>query len=196
MAQLDQAYRIADVYAQALFQLARERSRIREIHAELDELLKLWNAEPDFVKFMSSPALEIDAREKIMEDMFRNRLDNLVLNTLLVMNRHGRAGLIPALHRRYVLHKEEDANEIEVTVTSAIELSAEHKAEALQIAVEASGGMKPVAEFRVDAEIIGGLIVKVGSLRLDNSLRRHVTVLNNQLTERAQRALTPNASPA
>ena len=196
MAQIDQALRIADVYAQALFQLARERGRIREIQAELEELLKLWNAQPDFVKFMSSPALEADAREEALEDMFRKKLDDLVLNTLLVMNRHGRAGLVPALHRRYVLHKEEDANEIEVTVTSATELSAEHRAEALQIAVEASGGMKPVADFRVDPEIVGGLIVKVGSLRLDNSLRRHITVLNNQLIERAQRGLNAAAGSA
>lgn len=192
MAQSDQVLRIADVYAQALFQLARERGRIREIHAELDELLKLWNSEPDFVKFMSSPALETDAREKAMEDMFRGKLDNLVLNTLLVMNRHGRAGMFPALHRRYVLHKEEDANEVEVTVISARELSPEHRAMALQVAVTASGGMKPIADFRVDPEILGGLIVEVGSKRLDNSLRRHVSTLSEQLHERAQRGLTPH----
>jgi len=189
MAQFDQERRIADVYAEALFELAGESQRVAEIQAELDELLKLWNAQPEFVKFMCSPALESDARERGLESMFRERLDDTVLNTLLVMNRHGRAELVPALHRRFVLRKEEAANEIEVKVTSATKLSKRQRAEAVQVAAEASSGRKPVVDYQVDPEIIGGLIVEVGQLRLDNSLRRHIAVLSEQLVQRAQRGL-------
>ncbi len=188
MAQFDQELRIADVYAEALFDLAQEQQRVVELHAELDELLKLWNAEPDFAKFMSSPALETDARSRGLEKMFRGKLDDTVLNTLLVMNEHGRAALVPALHRRFVLRKEDAANEIEVKITSACELSAKQKAEAIQVAVEASN-RKPVVEYRVDPDILGGLILQVGELRLDNSLRRHISVLSEDLFDRADRGL-------
>ena len=188
MAQFDQELRIADVYAEALFTLAKEQQRVAELHAELDELLKLWDAQPDFAKFMSSPALEIDARARGLEKMFRGKLDDMVLNTLLVMNDHGRAALVPALHRRFVMRKEDEANEIEVKITSAFELSGEQKAEAIQIAVEASH-RKPVVEYRIEPDILGGLILQVGELRLDNSLRRHISVLSENLLERADRGL-------
>ena len=188
MAQFDQELRIADVYAEALFTLAQEQQRVAELQAELDELLKLWDGQPDFAKFMSSPALEADARARGLEKMFRGTLDDIVLNTLLVMNDHGRSALVPALHRRFVLRKEDASNEIEVRITSAFELPDEQKAEAIQIAVEASN-RKPVVEYRVEPDILGGLILQVGELRLDNSLRRHVNVLSKNLFDRADRGL-------
>jgi len=183
-----QELRIADVYAQALFELARDAEQIAAVRAELDELLKLWHQEPEFRKFMSSRALETEGRANGLEKMFRERLSDTVLNTLLVMCQHDRCALLPSLHRRFVLRQEEDADEIEVTITSATELSDEQKAEALQIAVNASG-KQPVAEYRIDPEILGGLILKVGALRLDNSIRRHLRVVRGQMLERAERGL-------
>ena len=194
MAQFDQELRIADVYAEALFELAGEADRVADVRAELNELLKLWRAEPEFEKFMTSRALEAEGRAAGLEKMFRNKLGDTVLNTLLVMNQHGRGGLLPALHRRFVLRQEDAANEIEVTVTSAVGLSDEQKAEAVKIAVNASG-KEPVVEYAVDSSILGGLILQVGELRLDNSLRRHMRVLSEQLFERAERGLEVSMKP-
>jgi F-type H+-transporting ATPase subunit delta len=188
MAQFDQELRIADVYAEALFELARESDRVEQVRSELDELVKLWKLEPEFEKFMSSRALELEGRADGLEKMFRDRLSDIVLNTLLVMNQHGRCGLVPALHRRFVQRQENAANEIEVTVTSAVELSRSQKAEAIKIAEQISG-KTPVAEYVVDPEVLGGLIVQVGDLRLDNSLRRHLGVVRDQVLERASRGL-------
>jgi F-type H+-transporting ATPase subunit delta len=188
MAQFDQELRIADVYAEALFELAGESERVAEVRAELDELLKLWRSEPDFERFMVSPALEAEGRAAGLERMFRNRLSDTVANTLLVMCQHGRCGLLPALHRRYVLRQEAAANEIEVTVSSAVELTAEQRAEAVDIAVRASG-KTPVVKYVVDPDIVGGLIVQVGELRMDNSLRRHLHVARQRLLRRAERRL-------
>jgi len=190
MAQFDQELRIADVYAEALFELAGEAGRIAEVRAELDELLRLWRAELEFEKFMVSRALEAEGRTAGLERMFRNRLSDMVLNTLLVMSQHGRCGLLPALHRRYVLRQEEAANEVEVTVSSAVELSKKQRAEAVEIAARASG-KTPVVEYVVDPDVLGGLILQVGELRMDNSLRRHLRVARGELLERAERGLEP-----
>lgn len=188
-----QELRIADVYAAALFELAREAGQIAATRAELEELLKLWHREPEFRKFMSSRALEAEGRAAGLERMFRDRLSQTVLNTLLVMCHHDRCGLLPALHRRFVLRQEDAADEIEVTITSAQELSAEQKAEALQIAVNASG-KKPVVTYAIDPEILGGLILTVGDLRLDNSVRRHLAVVREQMRTRAERGLEVGVS--
>jgi F-type H+-transporting ATPase subunit delta len=192
MAQYDQELRIADVYAEALFELAGEAGRVAEVRAELDELLKLWQIEPEFEKFMVSRALEADGRAEGLERMFRNRLSDMVLHTLLVMGQHGRCGLLPALHRRYVLRQEEAANEIEVRVASAVELSKQQRAEAVEIAARASG-KTPVVEYVVDPDVLGGLILQVGELRMDNSLRRHLRVARARLLERAERGLEVRA---
>jgi len=188
MAQFDQELRIADVYAEALHELAEQAEQVPAIRDELDELLKLWRSEPDFAKFMESGALELDARGRGLEKMFRGKLSDIVLNTLLVMNQHGRAGLVSALHRRYVLRQEDAANEVEVEVTSAVELNKNQKTAAVKIAQDASG-KTPIVSYEIDPDILGGLIVKVGSLRMDNSVRRHLDETRGRLVTRAERSL-------
>lgn len=191
MAEFDQELRIADVYAEALFELAQEVGLVEEVRAELDELIQLLDAEPEFHKFMTVRALEAEGRAAGLERMFRHKLSDMVLNTLLVMNQHGRCGLLPGLRRRFVLRQEDAANEIEVTVTSAVDLSRAQKAEAVRIA-ESISGKTPLVQYAVDPEILGGLILKVGALRLDNSLRRHLRVAQEQLRERGERGLEVN----
>ncbi len=186
MAQFDQELRIADVYAHALFELATEADCVADVRAELNELRKLCRKEPEFVKFMTSRALEAEGRAAGLERMFRDRLSDMVLNTLLVMSQHGRCGLLLALRERYVARQEDAANEVEVTVASAVELSRKQRAEAVEIAATASG-RRPVVEYVVDPDILGGLILQVGDLRMDNSLRRHLRVVRGQLLERVQR---------
>lgn len=186
MAQFDQELRIADVYAQALFELASEADCVADVRAELNELRKLWRKEPEFAKFMSSRALEAEGRTAGLEQMFRERLSDMVLNTLLVMSQHGRCGLFLALHQRFVARQEDAANEVEVTVASAVELSQQQQAEAVELAARASG-RRPVVEYVVDPDILGGLILRVGDLRMDNSLRRHLRVARGRLLARLER---------
>lgn len=188
MAQYDQELRIADVYAEALFELAQEAGQVETVRAELDELIRLLKAEPEFEKFLTSPALEAEGRAAGLEKMLRNRLSDMILNTLLVMNEHGRCSLLRALRRRFVLRQEDAANEIEVTVTSAVDLSRGERSEAERIAASISG-KKPLVDYVVDPGILGGLILQVGELRLDNSIRRHLRVAREQILDRAERGL-------
>lgn len=188
MAHYDQELKIADVYAAALFDLARESDMVATVRSELDELVKLMRVEPEFAKFMVSQALEGDARAAALDSMFRGKLSDFVLNTLLVMNEHDRCGLLRALHRRFVLRQENAACEVEVTVTSAVELSKSARAETERLASEISG-LRPLVEFVVDPEILGGIVLQVGDLRLDNSVSRHLRDVGARLAERAQRRL-------
>ncbi len=189
MAQFDQELRIADVYAAALFSLAREADMVAEIRAELDELVRLLDREREFEKFVTSRALEADAREVGLEQMLRGRLSDLLLNTLLVMNRHGRCGLLRALRLRYVMHQEDAANEIEARVTSAVELSRDQRAD-IEVMIADRTGKRPLVEYVVDESIVGGLIVHVGDVLMDNSVRRQLRELSRRLRQRAQRGLS------
>ncbi len=188
MAQLDQELRIAEVYAASLFALARELDVVADVRAELDEFVQLIEREPEFEKFLTSRALEADARAVGLEKMFRGKLSDLLLNTLLVMNEHGRSALVPALRQRYVIHQENAANEIEVRVTSAVELSKSQKFD-IEVLVTDLTGKRPLVEYVVDPDILGGLILHLGDWRLDNSVRRQLRGIEQRLRQRARLGL-------
>jgi F-type H+-transporting ATPase subunit delta len=71
---------------------------------------------------------------------------------------------------------------LRVTVTTARELP-EEEAGALRSRIESATGRPVEARYRVDPELIGGLVVEAGSLRLDSSIRGRIERLRSELVE-------------
>jgi len=110
----------ADVYAAALCEVAQAGGVVDDVRAGLGELLRLLEREPAVATFFSSNMVDDDDREKSLEKVFRGKLSDVVLDTLLVINRHGRAGLVPQLLRAFVLRIEESRGPVQVSATSAV----------------------------------------------------------------------------
>ncbi len=188
MHEVEYGIEVADVYAAALYALADEAGVVDDVREELEELVKVYRDQPQFASFMASDSVDEDEREKSLEKMFRGRLSDNVLNTLQVMNQHGRAGLLPALLRAYVLRIEDARGQIEVSAISAVALTDDEKAQVERVAEQLSGKV-PLLEYVVDPEILGGLILQIGDYRFDNSLRRQLFGVREQLLERSDRGL-------
>lgn len=184
----DKHLEVADVYAQALFELACEASRVEDVRSELDELVKLMQIEPGFASFMNSSALDDDHRNAGLEKMFRGKLSDMTLNALLIMNDQGRNALLPALHRAYVLRQQDAAGQVEASVTSAIELDESQKNEIAATAARLSG-KSPLITYKVNPAILGGLILQVGDIRYDNSLASQLAEARKRVLERSERGL-------
>jgi F-type H+-transporting ATPase subunit delta len=183
----DQQLHVAGVYAKALFDLAATAGKIEEVLAELESLSEA-ESNADVALFMRSDALHSDKREAGLERMFRGKLSDLVLNTLLVMSQHRRHGLVAALRRAYELCQERYAGEVEVTVTSAVELGDTQKQTVEHSAAEISG-KKPLVAYVVDEQVLGGLVMQIGDMRYDNSVRRHLYEARQRLGARGARGL-------
>ncbi len=184
----EQALELADVYAAALFELAEKAGQVTEVRTELEELVRLAAQEPAFGSFMASGVVNAERRQASLERMFRGRLSDLVLNTLLVLNQHGRAGLLPALLRSYVLREEHSQGQLEVVATSAVELDQIQRQE-IERWITETVKKKPLVEYLVDPEIIGGLIIRMGDYRFDDSVRRHLHLAHAKLLERSSHGL-------
>ncbi len=149
--------------------------------------------EPDFAAFLTSSALDDDHRAAGLEKMFRGRLSDLTLNTLQIMNRNGRTGLYSALLKRFIARLEAFANQIAGTVTSAVALDDAQQRSIVEVASRLSG-KQPVLQYKVDPEILGGLILQMGDWRYDNSVRRQLGVARGQLRQRSDRGFESNGS--
>ncbi len=186
--QFDSGLEVADVYAAALFELAQEAGTVDVVWDELAELVRLHEADAAFAAFIDSWAVDDDDRERSLEKIFRGRLGDMVLNTLQVMNRHDRAGLLPQLLRAFVLRVEVARGQVEVVATSAVTLTDAERAEIAKVAASLAG-KTPLVEYVVDAGIIGGLVLQVGDYRLDNSIRRQLLTARDRLYERGNQGL-------
>jgi F-type H+-transporting ATPase subunit delta len=179
---------IAKVYADALFDLAQRAGTIDKVSAQLQDLVTVQEQNPDFTAFLNSMVVDSEERERSLERVLRGRLDDNLVDTLQVMNRHGRVGLLPQLLRAFVLRTEEARGEIEVTAISAVELSGVEQADVQALAAQLSG-KRPLMEYRVDPYIIGGLVLEMGGYRYDDSIRHQLEAARDRLLERSSRGL-------
>ncbi len=177
---------VAEVYAAALFALASEAKAADAVERELAELVRLTEQDAAFAAFLSSTAVDDDARERSLERVFRGRLSDVVVDTLQIMNHHGRAGLLHALWRAYILRMEDVRGQIEVVAMTAVELDKAQKAEVQKVVAELSG-RQPLVTYVVDADVVGGLVLQIGDWRYDNSVRRHLRDAQQRLLERSNR---------
>lgn len=183
---LDKRLALADVYAQSLFELAHAQGLADEVRGELEQLAAAAETSPEVAAFWESVALDSDRRAELLERMFRGKLSDLTLNTLQVANANERVGMLKALLRCFVLRQEAAANQVEAVATSAVELDTAQRHAVIETAARLSG-MTPLVDFRVDPTLLGGLILQIGDVRYDNSVRRHLSVAAGLLRERSER---------
>jgi F-type H+-transporting ATPase subunit delta len=182
----DTAFEVADVYAGSLLELANESNSAAAVLEEFNDLIAYMGRDADFAGFMESPAVDDDVRRASLEKIFRGRLSDLLLNTLLVLNDRYRSDLIRAVHERYRLRLEEQLGQVEVEVASATELDSSAR-ERLKQTLGKLFAREVILIERVDPDLVGGLLVQCGDRRYDVSVAKRLAGLREALYERASR---------
>lgn len=179
---------MAGVYARALLGLALDRDQADQIESELADLAGLLETAPELASYLSSPLVDEEGRAAALEKALRGRASELVVNTIQVMNTKGRLGLIPALAEAYRLENEHRRGEVDVEVTTAVELTDDLRR---RIAVTASRYAGQTARLieKVDPQLLGGLVLKIGDRKIDSSLSRRIHDAREGLFERASQEL-------
>lgn len=180
----EQEIGIAGVYGRALLSLAESQDLAEAVEEELDLLLAEADQHPAFEDFLRSPLVETTERGKVLDEMFRGRLTEVLLDTLQVMNRKGRAGLLRALVETYHQELEKLRGRIRVKVETAVPLNAALRRRLQQAASEFTG-KQAMLEETIDKTMIGGVVLNVADLRIDSSVAKELTKLNQKLSDRA-----------
>ncbi len=180
----DRELSIARVYAESVLGLAEERGIGDAVLEELDDLVALQDRDPDLERFFSSPLVDVDARRDTLEKVLRGQADDLVVDTLQVMNRKGRLGLIRALAVAYRQALDELRGRVDATVVSATPLTEALRTRLTDTLGRITGKKVRLAET-VDPKTLGGIVVSVGDRKIDYSLATDLRQLDDQLRERA-----------
>lgn len=184
----DQESALATTYARALLDLANEREAAEAVREEFDELAAAMQASPDLSNLLTNPAIDDAQRERVLEKAFRGRMSDLLLNTLLVMARKGRAALTAAVHVSFAGLLAEQRGQATARVTTAYALDDERRQRVID-AIRVRTGKQISLEETVDPDILGGIIVQVGDELVDGSLARQLQRIRARLHERASQEI-------
>jgi F-type H+-transporting ATPase subunit delta len=158
-------------YATALFELAQEANAVDPVGADLANFQALLDESDDLMRLVRSPVFSAEDQISALEALCAKAgIASLALNFIKLVAQNRRLFVLPDMIKAYQTLVAQAKGEISAEVISADKLSAKHLAD-LKAAIKASVGRDVQLSTRVDATILGGLIVKVGSRMVDNSLK-------------------------
>ena len=179
---------VARVYCRSILELAETADVAESLLEEMQEVLDLRDRHAGFRDFLTSPLVDPRERRDLIEKMLRGRASDLLVNTLQVLNRHGRLDILETLVEVYRRQHQKRHGQIDVRVTTPVPLSDELRRE-LAAAAERMVGRRPNLIEEVDASLIGGLVVRIGDRKFDTSVATQLRGLRQTLRETASRAI-------
>jgi F-type H+-transporting ATPase subunit delta len=174
---------IAKVYARALFEAAREQGRLDDVREQLAQLADALNQYPDLAVFFFSPYFSVKEKQDALGDVLDDA-DPIILNFLNLLIEKHRMPVIFRIRDTFERMWEEEHRILPVEITSAIELDP-GTTESLARQIGERAERKVKLATRVDPEIIGGLVVRVGNSILDASIRNRLEQLRRHVAQGA-----------
>ena len=167
------------IYASALFDAARERGALADVRRELAEFVATLRRVPELEAALKNPQLDPRAKAAIVRDVAGGSHE-LVRNFLLVVVEKGRADQIEATAREFEELCRREEGVLNVELTTAYELSDDERRAILE-QIQRASGRRVEATSKVDPDLIGGLVLQAGSMRLDASVRGRLERLRHEL---------------
>jgi F-type H+-transporting ATPase subunit delta len=174
---------IAQVYARSLFEVAEEADKLDDVREQLGEIADELDGDRDLQVFFFSPYFSTQEKTEGLEKAVTGA-EPIVLNFLkLLIEKHR----MPALFRIRRVYDSlwEDYNKLlPVQITSAVELD-QNVVKHIGDQISEQTGRKVELSATVEPDILGGIVVRVGNLVLDASIRRRLEILRKQIARAA-----------
>ena len=174
---------VARTYAQALFDAAKEKGRLDRVGEELAEFVDALHEVPELNELLRNHELDPPAKADALDAVLEGA-DELVRNFLRLIAAKGRAAQIEEIAKEFEALVAAEQAILNVELTTAYELS-EKEAQGIVKQIEAASGRTVDASRSVDPHLLGGLVLKAGSLQVDASVRGRLDRLRRELVQGA-----------
>jgi F-type H+-transporting ATPase subunit delta len=168
------------MYARALFEAAREEGRLEEVAADLAELARALDDVPQLRAVLRNPQIDPPEKAELLEQLTAGG-DELVRNFVRLVSEKGRAGELSEMSAELDALVAREQNRLAVELTTAYELS-EDEARSIVDQIQQASGRSVEASRSVDPDLIGGIVLQVGSFRADGSVRGRLERLRQDLS--------------
>lgn len=173
--------KVSKRYAKALFSLGREEGRIEEYGKDLSAFADFFQSDPEFARAVSNRIFGLEERKRVLKAVLdRSGLSRSIRNFLNVLLDKNRIGVVGVITEYYGKLMDEAANiaRAEVLVPKPLKSDALNRLK--EKLVEMTSKQVRI-EVREDPSLIGGIVVKIGDLVLDGSVKTQLRSLKESL---------------
>lgn len=174
---------VANVYGEALFELAVEQNRMDEYGDEARALLYVLDTNPELTQMMTHPNIDKEEKLNTIENIFKGKASAEIIGLMrmVVEKNHFKdmSGILT-----YFVRKEMEYKNIGIAdVTTPTPLSEDRKKDVEAKLKETTDYVSFEMNYHVDPELIGGMVIRIGDRVVDSSIRTKLNKLSRELSK-------------
>ena len=159
-------------YSKAIFEIAEEKNQVKEIYEMLNSAMVLYRTDKEFKNFILNPLIDNQQKKSVLNEIFgKDNSENL--NILLYILDKGRMNCIKYIVAEYLKIYYRKNRILDVKATFTKELTDEQKKKLID-KLSQKTGKEINLEIKIDKDILGGGIIKIGDKIIDGSIRREL----------------------
>ncbi len=174
--------KVAKRYAVSFFRAVENLKDFQGISTQMEYLLKLIIENNQFNQFLKSPIITKEKKLKVFKELFEKRLNSVLYNFLTILILNNRENLLKGIILEFFNLKDIKDNILRIKIYSAIELKTKEKNYIIR-EIEKYTNKKIFADFYVDNDLIGGIVVMMKDRVLDGSVKRQLELMTLKLNE-------------
>ena len=182
---------LANVYARSLFELATDAGgtdKVLEIADELEQVCALTASNQEIGLFFSSPIIDKVKRGEALSAIFTNKVTDLTLRFLLVLNNKGRLDHLRQIEVAYAQLVQEALGRVEVNVFTPRAID-DASLKTIKRNVQEMLGKEPVLHTNVDPSMLGGVKLRIGDQLIDGSVATKLRRLSESVQSKGSMAI-------
>jgi F-type H+-transporting ATPase subunit delta len=176
---------IVEPYAEALMSAAQAEDIVDRVSDDVNLLMGLLRESQDLKDFLTSPLAPAEAKKAVLQQLTQDQAHPYTLNFLMLLVDRRRIPLLEGICKHYQTLVRKRNNAVLAEITSTVELSEQQRQTVIEKVKAMTGAQQVELETRIDPDLIGGVVIKVGSQVLDASIRGQLRRLTNSLMSSA-----------
>jgi F-type H+-transporting ATPase subunit delta len=176
--------RVAPRYAKSLLVLALEQKVADKVFEDMKVIAETVKSNRDFLVFLRSPVVKADKKMSVIKAVFHGRMSPMAEGFIRIITSHRRENILGEIAQSYVNQYKENKNIEVAEVTSAVKLDAS-ALKKIQEKLKAREGREIEIVQKIDPDLIGGMIIRIGDRQFDGSISRQLKLLRKEFSQNA-----------
>ncbi|SDJ89574.1 F0F1 ATP synthase subunit delta [Natronincola ferrireducens] len=173
---------VAKRYAGALFEVAQEDNNLQPVREEMDFIGECLKENKDFEKLLNTPLIKSSEKKEVLTNIFKDKVSVEVLNFLYILVDKRRTRDLQEIIKEFSKMADASKNMVEAVAITAFPLEQETLLK-LQVQLSMASGKNVKLNNKVEEEVIGGVLIKMGDKVIDGTLKNRLGQMKQQLSQ-------------
>ena len=176
-----QSHRAATRYAKSIIELAKEQKVLDEVYGDMKLFSAVIEQNRIFSVMLKNPIVNHDKKRKILHALFDTRMNKLSISAFDLITKKNRESILAEISTEFQVQYNAFKGLQVADITTTINLDDELRNKFNSLVEEISGKKANLNEI-IDDDIVGGFVLNVGDLRLDQSIKTQLNNIKRELT--------------